>query len=73
MCTDRYTLERNRQLGRYETTEGLLAVSTLFQRFKTQVPKDVRERLELKDGDKMVWVHEGGMIYVGSARQISLK
>jgi len=53
-------------------TEGLLAVSTLFQRFKTQVPKEVREKLELKDGDKMAWVHEGGRIYVGSARKISV-
>jgi len=72
MCTDRYTLKRTRQLGRYETTEGLLAVSTLFQRFKTQVPKEVREKLELKDGDKMVWVHEGGRIYVSSASKISI-
>ncbi len=63
---------RRSQLGKYEQTEGLIAVSTLFQRYKTQVPKEVREKLELKDGDKMIWVNEGGRIYVGSARQISL-
>ncbi len=62
---------RTPQQGRYELTEGLLAVSTLFQRYKTQVPKEVREKLKLKDGDKMAWVHEGGRIYVGSARKIS--
>lgn len=63
---------RTRQLGKYEQTEGLIAVSTLFQRYKTQVPKEVREKLELKDGDKMIWVNEGGRIYVGSARKISI-
>ena len=63
---------RTKHLGRYEATEGLIAVSTLFQRYKTQVPKAVREKLELKDGDKMIWVYEGGRIYVGSARKISM-
>jgi len=65
-------LDNTRQLGRYERTEGLLAVSTLFQRYKTQVPKEVREKLELKDGDKMIWIHEGGRIYVSSAHKISI-
>ena len=63
---------RTPQVGKYEKTDGLIAVSTLFQRYKTQVPKEVREKLELKDGDKMIWVNEGGRIYVGSARKISL-
>jgi len=32
-----------------------LAVNHLYQHGKTTVPKEVRERLKLKDGDKLIW------------------
>lgn len=56
-----------RRLGRYETTEGVLAVSSIFQGGKTHVPSNIRRKLGLKDGDKIIWVHEAGRIYVESA------
>jgi bifunctional DNA-binding transcriptional regulator/antitoxin component of YhaV-PrlF toxin-antitoxin module len=41
------------------TTKKIRAVSTLYQRGKTQVPSEVRRSLEVKDGDKLVWIIEG--------------
>lgn len=60
-----------KRLGRYELTEGVLAVSSIFQGGKAQVPSDVRRKLGLEDGDKIVWVHEAGRIYVESATRFS--
>ena len=33
----------------------IIATSKMFQRGKTVVPKEVRERLGVKDGDTLVW------------------
>jgi len=60
-------LVKTRRLGRYEPTEGVLAISSIFQGGKIQVPSEVRRKLGLEDGDKIVWVHEAGRIYVESA------
>jgi AbrB family looped-hinge helix DNA binding protein len=35
--------------------ETIIAISTVFQFGKTTIPKEVREKLELKDGDKILW------------------
>jgi AbrB family looped-hinge helix DNA binding protein len=35
--------------------DTIIAISTVFQFGKTTIPKEVREKLELKDGDKILW------------------
>ena len=64
---------RSQHAKRYEITAGVLATSKIFQRGKTTVPSEVRDKLELEDGDKLVWVQEGGKIYVESAIRVLLR
>jgi len=49
---------------RYLVIQDVLAISKLFQRGKTQVPKEVRNALGLKDGDKILWFSQDKRIYV---------
>ena len=56
-------MERNKR--RYTlTSKRIIGVSSLFQRGKTHIPVDVRNILNVKDGDKIVWVLESGNIYI---------
>ena len=50
-----------------ETAVEVIATSKVFQRGKVQLPSEVRERLNLKDGDKVVWFQFQGRIYVRKA------
>ena len=60
----------NKQICRHITQKealelrGLLGVSKAYQHGKTQVPKDVREVLNLKDGDRVLWYNEDGVVFV---------
>lgn len=45
----------------------ILAVTKVTVRFQTVVPKEVRERLKLKEGDKLVWLLKEGKIVVEKA------
>jgi bifunctional DNA-binding transcriptional regulator/antitoxin component of YhaV-PrlF toxin-antitoxin module len=36
-----------------------VATSKIFQKGKTQVPSQIREELNLKDGDTLVWMKSG--------------
>ena len=44
----------------YEVNRQVRAVSTLYQRGKTQVPSEVRKSLGVEDGDKLVWIIDNG-------------
>ena len=33
----------------------VLSISKVFQRGKVVIPKEVRERLKIKDGDRILW------------------
>ena len=58
-------LEKLKESDRRRSIETILAVSKIFQYGKTTVPKEVRTRLEIEDGDKLVWsVDELGTISV---------
>ena len=48
-------------------SKRIIGVSSLFQRGKTHIPVDVRNILNVKEGDKIVWVLESGKICVRSA------
>jgi len=50
-----------------EKKRKILATSTVYQRGKTQVPKEVREILELDDGSRIVWLLEDGEILIKNA------
>ena len=45
----------------------ILAVTKISANLQTRVPKEVRERLGLSEGDKMAWILEGDKIYVKKA------
>ena len=58
-------LEKLKEADKRRSIETILAVSKIFQYGKTTVPKEVRTRLEIHDGDKLVWsVDEVGTISV---------
>jgi len=46
-------------MSKYAETRKIRAVSTLYQRGKTQVPSEVRKSLGAKDGDKLLWILDG--------------
>lgn len=41
--------------------------STIFQKGKTHIPISVRDMLDVEEGDKVVWIFEGGRIYLESS------
>ena len=45
----------------------ILAVTKLSPNLQTRVPKEVRERLGLSEGDRVAWILEGDKIYVKKA------
>ena len=58
-------LDAMKEEDRKRSIETILAVSKIFQYGKTTVPKEVRNRLIIDDGDKLVWsVDELGSITV---------
>jgi hypothetical protein len=60
---DRYTRLDGKFLKDIEMRRKIngtvLAVSTIFQYGKTTVPKKVRSRLNVEDGDKLIWSVDG--------------
>jgi len=45
----------------------LVAMSKIFSGGQTQIPKDIRDKLNIKDGDKIVWYEKNGDIIVKKA------
>jgi len=55
---DRYTkvdFEAIKEEERRKDKQTILAVSKIFQYGKTTIPRTVRLRLEIDDGDTLVW------------------
>jgi hypothetical protein len=55
---DRYTqvdFEAIKEKEKRKEKETILAVSKIFQYGKTTIPRTVRVRLEIDDGDTLVW------------------
>ena len=47
------------------STSGLIEVTLLYGKGRTQVPSEVRQYLNLKDGDKLAWyINSDGTIYI---------
>ena len=53
--------------------ETILSVSKIFQYGKTTIPKEVRVRLDIGDGDKLVWsLDDVGSIMVSKGHSDNL-
>jgi len=50
--------------GKYLAPPTVFAVSKVFQHGKTQIPKEVRKALNLKNGDRVLWYSQNGLIFV---------
>lgn len=51
--------------------EALLETSKVFGYGKTVIPKDVRDRLSIKDGDTLLWsIDDAGRIIFSRRRSI---
>jgi len=51
--------------------ENIIAISRVFQYGKTQLPKEVRELLGIKDGDRIYYIQdETGNVYIRKAPEI---
>jgi len=52
------------------TSGDVLAVTKIFDRGKTVIPAEVRRRLGVSDGDRLVWLEDQmGRIYVAPGRR----
>jgi len=45
-----------------------VAVTKVFGRGQTYIPAEIRKKLGLQDGDKVVWVEEEGKFYIRSSK-----
>jgi AbrB family looped-hinge helix DNA binding protein len=41
-----------------------MAVTTISPKFQVVIPKEIREKLQLKSGQKMTVVTKGGVVYM---------
>lgn len=53
--------------------ESIIGVSKVFQYGKTQIPRDVRNILELEDGDRILWIWEDEKIVIKRSGRIPEK
>ena len=59
--------------GKYTVTgiKGeIVGVRKVQDRGRVQIPRRVREALDLKDGDYVYWVADSGRFYIAKAREI---
>lgn len=48
--------------------KNFLGISRLYQHGKTQIPSDVRHKMDLKDGDRLYYIEEtDGRIFIAKA------
>ncbi len=48
-----------------------MSTTTISPKFQVVIPKDVREKLHLKSGQKMTVVTKGGMVYLIPERPLA--
>jgi AbrB family looped-hinge helix DNA binding protein len=48
-----------------------MATTTISPKFQVVIPKEVREKLHLKSGQKMTVVTKGGMVYLIPERPLA--
>ena len=50
--------------------ETIIAISKVFQYGKTTIPKEVRMKLDVRDGDKILWLMDENDNIVISKRRV---
>jgi len=70
---DRYKRMDDKLLKEVERRQKIngtvLAVSTIFQYGKTTIPKQIRTKLNIDDGDKLIWsIDDSGNITASKGR-----
>lgn len=50
-----------------------MVLAKLTSKGQITIPKEIREKLRLREGDKVFFVEEKGKIYVENASQVALK
>lgn len=51
----------------------ILGLSRIYQDFKTTIPKNVREKLKLEDGDEIVYEFQNGLVVLSKNSDSSKK
>jgi len=54
-------------VSKYQVNQKIVGLSRLYQHGKTHVPSEVRKLLNVKDGERLVYILEAGKIFLGSA------
>jgi AbrB family looped-hinge helix DNA binding protein len=55
-----------------ESKEDLMELAKLTSKGQITIPKQIRKKLKLKEGDKVFFIEEKGKIYFQNASQIAL-
>lgn len=48
----------------------ILGVSTITYKFQVTIPKKVRDRQKLKEGDLLTFIEENGRVYLGKSTEV---
>lgn len=51
-------------MSKYQVSKKTVGLSKVYQHGKTHIPCEVRKLLIIKDGDRLLWILEGGKIFV---------
>lgn len=53
-----------------ETKREILGMSTVSYKFQTTIPKKVREKYKLKEGDMITFIEENNKIYLAKSTDV---
>lgn len=53
-----------------ETKREILGMSTISYKFQMTMPKKVREKYKLKEGDTVMFVEENGRVYLAKSTEV---
>lgn len=53
--------------AKYQENRKIYALSKVYQKGKTQIPSEVRRKLSIIDGDKILWLIKDGNLVIERA------
>lgn len=53
-----------------EGKREILGLSPITYKFQVTIPKKVRDRFKLKEGDSVTFIEEDGRVYVGKSTDV---
>ena len=48
-------------------SQKIVAVRKIYGRGRVQIPVEIRKRLQLRDGDKLIFIQSNGMYFIRKA------